>query len=137
MIVAGEDATEDFMAIHSSDAKRQLADYHIGTLDGTMEAKEEEEAGSEERSFLSSKKWKKVGLVGITDVSHDTKVYRFALDNKEQELGLPFGQHVYVRLHRKIARKDGVQVAEGELVQRAYTPLSERDAKGFIDMLIK
>lgn len=31
-LVAGEDASEDFMAIHSSDAKKQLADYHIGTL---------------------------------------------------------------------------------------------------------
>lgn len=31
-IVAGQDATEDFLAIHSPDAKKQLAAYHIGTL---------------------------------------------------------------------------------------------------------
>lgn len=26
---------------------------------------------------------------------------------------------------------------EGEMVQRAYTPVSSRDARGFLDMLIK
>ena len=32
MLVAGEDATEDFMAIQSSDARKQLDNFHIGTL---------------------------------------------------------------------------------------------------------
>ena len=31
MLVACEDAVEDFIAIHSSDARKQLADFHIGT----------------------------------------------------------------------------------------------------------
>ncbi len=32
-LVAGEDATEDFMAIHSMDAKKMLRDYHLGRLE--------------------------------------------------------------------------------------------------------
>lgn len=134
ILVAGEDATEDFMAIHSSHARKQLADFHIGTLEGTVEAKADDDDESSSGSFLSSKKWKKVILVNVKDVSGDAKIYRFALEGEEQELGLPFGQHVYVRLRRKVV---GTKVDEGELIQRAYTPLSERGARGFIDMLIK
>ncbi|KXN90611.1 Nitrate reductase [NADPH], partial [Leucoagaricus sp. SymC.cos] len=127
ILVAGEDATEDFMAIHSSDAKKKLAGFHIGTLDGAISTKVESDT-EVSGSFLDPKKWQKVFLVSVTDVSKDTKIYRFALGNQEQELGLPFGQHVYVRLYRKVT---------GELVQRAYTPLSERSAKGFVDILVK
>jgi len=138
-IVAGEDVTEDFMAIHSSDAKRQLADFHIGTLDEDVDLKQGNEPENENatRSFLNHKKWKKIVLANIMEVSKDAKMYRFTLENKDQKLGLPFGQHVYIRLRRKVVDKAGVQVPEGDLVQRAYTPLSTRDDRGFIDMLIK
>jgi len=136
MLVAGEDATEDFMAIHSSDARKQLADFHIGTLIGNQNSKVvevEENPGS----FLHPKKWKQVKLSTIEEVSKDAKIFRFLLPDSDQELGLPFGQHVYVRLRRKVAFKESNEIVQGELVQRAYTPLSERNAKGFIDMLIK
>lgn len=138
-IVAGEDATEDFMAIHSSDAKRQLADFHIGTLDNNfgIESGDEPENETGFRIFLNHKKWKKVVLANVKEVSKDAKIYRFTLESKDQKLGLPFGQHVYIRLRRKVVDKDGMQVTEGDLVQRAYTPLLTRDDKGFIDMLIK
>lgn len=131
-LVAGGDATEDFMAIHSSDAKRKLAEYHIGTLTGKIK----ESTASDDLStsaFLQSNKWKAVTLHTVTDVSKDSKVFRFILDHKERDLGLPIGQHVYVRLQRKIkGRAD-----PGELVQRAYTPVSRKDDRGFIDMLVK
>jgi nitrate reductase (NAD(P)H) len=136
ILVAGEDATEDFMAIHSSDARKQLADFHIGTLIGTQSSKVvevEENPGS----FLHPKKWKQVKLLKIEDVSGDAKIFRFSLPHAEQELGLPFGQHVYARLRRKVAHQESAEIVQGELVQRAYTPLSERNAKGFIDLLIK
>jgi nitrate reductase (NAD(P)H) len=52
----------------------------------------------------------------------------------------PVGQHVFVRLRRKVkrnaSRHDEV-VLEGEMIQRAYTPVSLSDAKGEIDLLIK
>lgn len=76
--------------------------------------------------------------MNIKNVSANTKIFRFSLPDKEQEVGLPSGQHIYVRLRRKIAHQDNVAGnVKGQLVQRAYTPLLERGAKGFIDMLIK
>ncbi|KIM36955.1 hypothetical protein M413DRAFT_448857 [Hebeloma cylindrosporum] len=138
MLVAGEDATEDFMAIHSSDARKQLADFHIGTLIGIQSSNKVKEDDQETSgSFLHPKKWKEVKLSRIDDVSKDAKIFRFQLTHAEQELGLPFGQHVYVRLRRKVPYKERGEIVQGELVQRAYTPLSERNAKGFIDLLIK
>jgi nitrate reductase (NAD(P)H) len=134
MLVAGEDATEDFMAIHSSDARKQLANFHIGILLGDIQAKTIEKDNDQSGPFLHPKKWKKVVLVDIKDVSVNTKIFRFSLPDQEQELGLPCGQHIYVRLRRKISHQDNVK---GQLVQRAYTPLWERRAKGFIDLLIK
>lgn len=137
-IVAGDDATEDFLAIHSSDAKKQLADFHIGTLVGGQAIEDGDESpipGS--ASFLTAKRWKKVVLTSVTDVSKDAKVYRFALDHVKQNLGLPIGQHVYVRLRRKVGHKEAEEVVAGELVQRAYTPVSKQDDRGFIDLLIK
>jgi nitrate reductase (NAD(P)H) len=134
--VAGEDATDDFMAIHSSDARRQLADFHIGTLVGHKTTNEEAIVDAT-GPFLDVKKWKKVVLVSIKDVSADSRVFQFALQRQDQELGLPSGNHVYVRLRRKTTRKDGADDLEGELVQRAYTPVSRQDDKGFIELLIK
>jgi nitrate reductase (NAD(P)H) len=140
MLVAGGDATEDFMAIHSSDARKQLANFHIGTLRGDIvESKTtEKDDDSESPFFLNPKKWKKVVLVNIKNVSPNTKIFRFSLPDEEQEVGLPSGQHIYVRLRRKIAHQDNVAgTVKGQLVERTYTPLLERRAKGFIDMLIK
>lgn len=136
-LVAGEDATEDFLAIHSSDAKKQLADFHIGTLvgDGIMKKDEIEDDGN--GHFLSYARWKSVELVSIEAVSKDSNIYRFALQRPDQELGLPVGQHVYVRLRRKVTGQEKDEVVGGELVQRAYTPISRQNDKGFIDMLIK
>jgi nitrate reductase (NAD(P)H) len=134
-LVAGDDATEDFMAIHSADAKRKLAEYHIGTLEGSL-VEETKDAPVDDTIFLNPKQWKKSKLVSVKDVSKDSKVFRFALDKDEQALGLPTGQHVYVRLKRKTV-SSVKKAADGEMVQRAYTPLSREMDKGYIDMLVK
>jgi nitrate reductase (NAD(P)H) len=90
---------------------------------------------------LSKTKWKSATLISIDRVNHDSRNYRFALEYPEQLLGLPTGQHVYARLRRKGSRGDGEKgetvVVQGELVQRAYTPVSPSDARGTLDMLIK
>jgi nitrate reductase (NAD(P)H) len=135
--VAGEDATEEFMAIHSSDAKKQLADFHVGTLVGTPIPKTGEVADNPSAPFLSQMKWKKVNLVEVQAVSNDSKVYRFALHHPDQELGLPIGQHVYVRLRHKTGPQGNCDDVESKLVQRAYTPISKQEDRGFIDLLIK
>lgn len=78
--------------------------------------------------FLDRTKWKDAKLTRIVRVNHDTYQYRFDLQREDQPLGLPVGQHVFVRLKRKDT---------GELVQRAYTPVSEQEAIGSIEFLIK
>jgi len=123
------------MAIHSSDAKKKLAQYHIGTLYGGNITNTVEPATTDDDRghFLHARRWKPTTLIKVQDVSRDSKIFRFVLDRPDQSLGLPTGQHVYVRLRRKA----GPDVAEGEVVQRAYTPLSRPECKGFIDILVK
>ena len=65
-LVAGEDASEDFMAIHSSDAKLQLRDYHIGSLEGADEDRPVVKSDAPEPIepvFLHKSKWKAAKLV--------------------------------------------------------------------------
>ena len=137
-LVAGEDASEDFMAIHSSDAKRQLAKFHVGTLVRASPSNNPTcEVDNSTSSCFLNKKWKKVVLTAVATVSPDTKLFRFALERPDQEIGLPIGQHVYVRLRRKVTHKGLGEIVQGELVQRAYTPLSRTRDRGSIDLLIK
>ncbi|XP_024940916.1 NADH-cytochrome b5 reductase 2-like isoform X2 [Cephus cinctus] len=58
-------------------------------------------------------------------VSHDTRRFRFALPSPNHVLGLPPGQHVYVSAHI------------GELVTRAYSPVSSDNDHGFVDIIVK
>ncbi|KAF8601756.1 nitrate reductase [Ceratobasidium sp. AG-I] len=129
LIAAGEDATEDFMAIHSRDAKKKMAAFHVGALkEGNAGITDSSAVDEISSIFLQKTKWKSARLQTITPISPDTSIFRFALQNPDQPLGLPVGQHVFVRLKRKDT---------GEIIQRAYTPVSmERDV-GHIDLLIK
>lgn len=137
-LVAGEDATEDFMAIHSRDGKIMLRDYHLGRLeeskDSIPSALELIQPVAEDPTlpFLEPKKWKRTSLVSKRIISHDTRMFRFALPHKDQLLGLPVGQHVYVRVKRTNQAS-----GEVEVVQRAYTPYSGDSQRGYLDILIK
>ncbi|KIM31985.1 hypothetical protein M408DRAFT_64449 [Serendipita vermifera MAFF 305830] len=131
LLVAGEDATDDFVAIHSPEAREKMIKYHIGTLVNSStnptEPTETDSVVDPDSPFLHKSTWKDVILTSITDISSDSRIYRFALDQPDRPLGLPVGQHVFVRLKRK----------NGDVVQRAYTPVSLQDVKGSIDFLIK
>ncbi|XP_055669426.1 NADH-cytochrome b5 reductase 2 isoform X1 [Falco peregrinus] len=65
-------------------------------------------------------------LLDKEEISHDTKKFRFGLPSPDHVLGLPVGQHVY--LSAKI---------DGNLVIRAYTPVSSDETKGYVDLIIK
>ncbi|KAK6472586.1 NADH-cytochrome b5 reductase 2 [Huso huso] len=65
-------------------------------------------------------------LIERKDISHDTKKFRFGLPSSKHILGLPIGQHVY--LSAKV---------NGNLVVRAYTPVSSDDDTGFVDLVVK
>lgn len=127
-LVAGEDASEDFFAIHSAEGKAKLAQFHIGTLVKSGAENVDPGDNTPDGQFLERAKWKDVKLTRIVQVNHDSFLYRFELPRPDQPLGLPVGQHVFVRLKRKDT---------GELVHRAYTPVSLEGAVGFIEFLIK
>ena len=67
-----------------------------------------------------------VKLVEREEISHDTRRFRFALPQQDMILGLPVGQHLFFS-----ARIDG------ELVVRAYTPVSSDDDRGFVELVVK
>ena len=65
-------------------------------------------------------------LVFSEELTHDTRLMRFALPSEQHCLGLPIGQHIY--LSAKV---------NGELVVRPYTPTSSDDDKGYFDLVLK
>lgn len=132
---AAQDATDEFMAIHSETAKAMMPDYHIGTLSPssrkTLESGSGEltnESTSPRPVFLDSRTWHKALLHSKESVSWDTRIFRFKLDHETQSLGLPTGQHLMLRLRDPVTR---------EAIIRSYTPISETSAQGHLDILIK
>ncbi|KPI89685.1 putative NADH-cytochrome b5 reductase [Leptomonas seymouri] len=79
---------------------------------------------------LDSRVFKQFELIKKTEVSHDTHIFRFALDKPGQTLGLPVGQHIVLRANCTTAGKT-------EMVTHSYTPISSDDEKGYVDFMIK
>ncbi|KAF7529411.1 hypothetical protein G7054_g9893 [Neopestalotiopsis clavispora] len=131
---AGQDATEEFLAIHSENAKAMMPDYHIGTLDkASQEALAKGDTVIDENAapreiFLQSKAWTRALLSAKTKVSPDTKIFTFDLEHASQTVGLPIGQHLLMRLRDPVTR---------EAIIRAYTPISENSDIGKLHVLIK
>ncbi|KAJ5940979.1 hypothetical protein N7516_001147 [Penicillium verrucosum] len=129
---AGLDVSEDFLAIHSETAKAMMPDYHIGTLDKTsLEAlKSDSAAGSDEprEVFLQSRAWTKATLTEKREVSWDTRIFVFDLEHKEQTLGLPIGQHLMIKVQ---------DPSNNEVVIRSYTPMSDTNLIGKMELLVK
>ncbi|XP_034944678.1 NADH-cytochrome b5 reductase 3 isoform X2 [Chelonus insularis] len=59
-------------------------------------------------------------------ISHDTRRFRFGLPSPKHVLGLPTGQHVHLTAE-----------INGDIVIRAYTPVSSDDDQGFVDLVVK
>lgn len=59
-------------------------------------------------------------------VSPDTRIFRFALQTPEHILGLPIGQHMYLKA-----------TIDGKEVMRPYTPISSDDDVGHFDLMVK
>lgn len=76
---------------------------------------------------LNSEEWIPFKLVEKKGISHDVRLFRFALQSDEHILGLPIGQHISLKFTDK----------EGKLVQRSYTPVSSDDDVGYVDFVIK
>lgn len=118
----------------SETAKGMMPDYHIGTLDDKAKAileagaVQENQDGIKRLTFLDSRNWSKALLHSKKIVSWDTRVFTFKLDHDEQDLGLPTGQHLMIRLRDPVTR---------EAIIRSYTPVSHQSKKGYLDVLVK
>ncbi|XP_022141344.1 nitrate reductase [NADH] [Momordica charantia] len=65
-------------------------------------------------------------LVSKTTISHDVRLFRFALPADDQTLGLPVGKHIFICAN-----------VDGKLCMRAYTPTSSIDEVGYFDLVVK
>lgn len=131
---AGQDVSEEFLAIHSENAKAMLPDYHIGSLDEASLAiiangdTAVVESNGYRDVFLQPKVWTKAILTAKTKVSSDSKIFTFDLEYASQGVGLPVGQHLLMRLRDPVTR---------EAIIRSYTPISLGADKGKLDVLVK
>jgi nitrate reductase (NAD(P)H) len=131
MINGGADATEDFVAIHSTKATKMLEKYYIGDLDkasvvGTTKESTDlvDEKGN--KLALNPKVKTIVTLQNKIVLSHDSIMLDFALPTPQHILGLPTGKHMF--LSAKI---------NGETVLRRYTPISSNYDVGCVKFVIK
>mmetsp|Transcript_4775 Transcript_4775/g.8799 ORF Transcript_4775/g.8799 Transcript_4775/m.8799 type:complete len:294 (-) Transcript_4775:213-1094(-) len=81
---------------------------------------------SRKQPALDRVTFKKFALSEKIRVSHNTRIFRFALDHPDQKLGLPLGRHISLRV-----------TVDGKEVIRPYTPISSEDDSGYFDLLIK
>ncbi|KAL7908679.1 ferredoxin reductase-like protein [Trichoderma velutinum] len=72
--------------------------------------------------------WLSLKLSEVEDVNHNTKRLRFELPEKDQVSGLNIASAVLTKFKAPNAEKATL---------RPYTPVSDEDDKGFIDLLVK
>lgn len=140
LIVGGQDATTDFDAIHSAEAKAMLDEYLVGWLAGGDE--DEEEAGEKAAqastddaapsTALDPRRKVALPLMSKTVLSANTRLFRFALASPTTVLGLPVGKHIFLYGTPPHAGSKGKRE-----VMRAYTPISCDDDVGYVDFGIK
>jgi len=129
LIVAGQEATDDFKAVHSKKAWDMLRDFRVGPLikasEQTVPRARESPVGVRE-CFLDPRKFQRLPLVEKIMVSHDTRIFRFGLPSPDCKLGLPTGKHIFLKA-----------VWKGELVMRPYTPMTDDCTTGHVDFIVK
>lgn len=131
LINAGMDCTEEFKAIHSSKAHTMLASYMIGSFvqDTGLPTPAQSPSPSEVSTFLRPKSWQSVSLVEKCSLSHNTRLFRFALNFPDQRLGLPVGKHIFLRAK--------IPSMQNKSVIRAYTPTTPPSTEGHFDLIVK
>lgn len=77
--------------------------------------------------FLDATKFQPLPLSKVERVSHNTLRLRFDLPEPDMRLGLPIGQHI------TFLARDG----DGKDVYRPYTPVTDDDALGKVEFVIK
>ena len=87
-----------------------MVSYHIGTLDMASRTILAEGPGEESSSeprpvFLQSKVWTKAIPSEKKIISADTRIFRFTLEHLEQQIGLPIGKHLMMRLQDPVTQR--------------------------------
>lgn len=131
LINAGEDATDDFVAIHSSKATKMLEKFYVGDLDPaslTVDAAIEERICAKTgcKIALDPKHKQSFKLQKKTALSRDSFELDFALQSPEHVLGLPTGKHIFLSA-----------VINFETVMRRYTPITSDYDIGCVKFVIK
>ncbi|OJJ80944.1 nitrate reductase NiaD [Aspergillus glaucus CBS 516.65] len=130
---AGLDVSDDFNEIHSETAKKMMPDYHVGTLNpadlaALKNTTPQEESTEPRPTFLQPRSWTKATLSAIKKVSWDTRIFTLKLEHENQKLGLPIGQHFMIKV---------TDPSTCESIIRSYTPISETEKEGSVDLLVK
>eukprot|EP00611_Tribonema_gayanum_P025862 TRINITY_DN6004_c0_g2_i3.p2 TRINITY_DN6004_c0_g2~~TRINITY_DN6004_c0_g2_i3.p2 ORF type:complete len:863 (-),score=363.94 TRINITY_DN6004_c0_g2_i3:318-2906(-) len=142
---AGQDATDEFNALHSTKARAMLDDYYIGDLLSAEDAAAAPlksaaatpvtapaspncapQPREDDLVALNPKKKVKVPLIEREELTHDTRRFRFGLPSPAHRLGLPVGKHLFISGQWK-----------GEFVMRAYTPVTGDEVRGYVDLVVK
>jgi NAD(P)H-flavin reductase/cytochrome b involved in lipid metabolism len=129
LLVGGMESTDEFEAVHSPKAWKMLEDYFIGPLRQGSDAVPkplQSISHDPDGSFLNPRVFQKLPLVEKIVVSHDTRIFRFGLPFPTMTLGLPTGQHMFLKSQWK-----------GKTVMRPYTPMTDDYTKGHVDLLVK
>ena len=132
-MLAGQDATEDFAAIHSVKAWKILEKYAIGVISSedddetTVVTPTTVSNGGVKKALQPGEKIK-LELIEKEELTHNSYRLRFALPSKSHVLGLPVGKHVLMY---------GRSAQKGSLVARAYTPTTADNVVGYVDFVIK
>lgn len=111
-----------------------MSEYHVGTLDKSslesLKSESNQVLQQEPREvFLQARYWMRAELCKKRIVSHDSRIFTFALEDEKQSLGLPTGQHLMLKVADPSATKDNII--------RAYTPISQTDQLGTMELLVK
>ncbi|KAG6484257.1 nitrate reductase [NADH]-like [Zingiber officinale] len=142
LVNAGTDCTEEFDAIHSDHAKALLDTYRIGELISSGYVSDASVHGASDLSHLATireavpapvpvtlvnpREKVQCTLVSKKSISHDVRLFRFALPSADHLLGLPVGKHIFL-----------CSTIDGKFCMRAYTPTSPVDVVGHFELLIK
>lgn len=82
---------------------------------------------AERKCPLDKDKWVPYKLIETIPMTHNTKIFRFELEEK-QSLSLPIASCITTRAN---CGKDGMEII------RPYTPVSDNAVEGYFDLLIK
>ncbi|XP_065847965.1 nitrate reductase [NAD(P)H]-like [Euphorbia lathyris] len=150
LLVAGTDCSDEFEGIHSDRGKKMIDDYRIGELVESTVYTSDSNASSPNNSVHGASNLLQTHLAPITEtapmrnialvprekvhcklikkdsLSHDVRLFRFALPSEDQVLGLPVGKHIFL-----------CATINDKLCLRAYTPTSGIDTVGYFDLVIK